>query len=144
MRFFQRKEGKSRTIEDILTPRERSAEELSEDADAKCENDTEETAGADIKQVLTEQDDNETAMEKALKCFGWKESKTEKWLAKSASVWYAIMSGLWFIFGAMTFAPVIFIRQKIDVVFHDKKKSFLVAGCIYLVAILTLVLVIVL
>jgi hypothetical protein len=41
---------------------------------------------------------------------------------------------VWFIFGALTFAPIIFIQKKIDVVFKDKIKSFVVAIIIYALA----------
>lgn len=67
----------------------------------------------------------------ALSCFGWKESKTDKWLIKCAYFWYAIMSFFWFLFGAITFAPIIFMSNKVNVIFKSKKKSLLVSIGIY-------------
>ena len=65
----------------------------------------------------------------ALDCFGWKKEKTENWLLKCANVWYMIISFGWFMFGAMTFAPVIFISNQVNVIFKDKKKSLIFALC---------------
>lgn len=76
----------------------------------------------------------------ALHCFGWDERKTEKWLVKSARFWYAVMSFLWFMIGALTFAPVIFISHKVDVLFHDRKKSMCVACAIYVAIVAIIVL----
>jgi hypothetical protein len=69
----------------------------------------------------------------ALGCFGWKEEKTEKWLAKCAKVWFLIMSLLYFLFGALTFAPIIFIKNKVNSVVSDKKMSLILAIVIYAV-----------
>lgn len=73
----------------------------------------------------------------ALDCFGWKEEKTEKWLKKCAKVWFLIMSLLYFLFGALTFAPIIFVQSKIKSVIKDKKLSYVVSGVLY-AAIVTL------
>jgi hypothetical protein len=72
----------------------------------------------------------------ALDCFGWKKEKTENWLLKCANVWYMIISFGWFMFGAMTFAPVIFISNKVNVIFKDKKKSLIFALCVQTASIL--------
>ena len=59
------------------------------------------------------------------------EGKTEKWLGKCVKFWFCCMSFMWFLFGALTFAPVIFIRNKVNVIFNDKKKSLLCATVIH-------------
>ena len=64
-------------------------------------------------------------------CFGMEEQKSDKWLSNCIKFWFCCMSLLWFLFGAITFAPVIFIRDKVDVVFRDKKKSLLCAITIH-------------
>lgn len=135
MKFFQRKEQPKRSIEEILTIRER--EEMDENRDIEEVVETEEV------ETPNEEDTGEgakTLTENALDCFGWDESKTEKWLIKSAKFWYAVMSFGWFLLGAFTFAPVLFISQKMNVLFHDKKKSLFVATLIYLGIILLIVL----
>jgi hypothetical protein len=67
----------------------------------------------------------------ALTCFGWSETKTPNWLIKCAHFWYGAMSFFWFVFGALTFAPIIFMQKKVNVIFKDKLKSFIVAAVIY-------------
>lgn len=73
----------------------------------------------------------EVEKDACLSCFGWNGVKIEKWLIKSARIWYMIASFGWFLFGAFTFAPVIFISQKVDVLFHNKKRSLICAIVIY-------------
>lgn len=68
----------------------------------------------------------------ALECFGWKNVKTDKWLIKCAKVWYCIASFSWFLLGALTFAPVIFIRNKLKPIVKDDKICFIVSVAIYL------------
>lgn len=127
MKFFNRKEEKTRSIDEILTPK-----------------DIEEVSDADGDDELVEKEERLDSVGKhnepitALNCFGWDESKTDKWLIKCANVWYLIISFLWFIFGAITFAPVIFVSNKVDVVFKDKKKS-LICGVIIQATIIVLI-----
>lgn len=64
-------------------------------------------------------------------CFGMEEEKTEKWLLKCAKFWFCYMSFMWFLFGALTFAPVIFISKKVNVIFKDKVKSLLISSAGY-------------
>ena len=122
--FFKKKD--QRNIDEILTPKDNK----------KQENDCLED---DKNSEYFEEGENEFT-DTALKCFGWKEDKTEKWLVKCARFWYGIMSFIWFLLGAFTFAPVLFISQKMNVLFHDKKKSLFVATLIYLGIILLIVL----
>lgn len=113
--FFKKKD--QRNIDEILTPKDNK----------KQENDCLED---DKNSEYFEEGENEFT-DTALKCFGWKEDKTEKWLIKSAKFWCAVMSFGWFLLGAFTFAPVLFISQKMNVLFHDKKKSLFVGAIIY-------------
>lgn len=93
--------------------------------------------------------DNDTKCEKcdelmsegALACFGWENVNTQRLLVILAKVWFGIMSLGWFLFGAVTFAPVIFIGGKVNVIFKDKKKSLFVGGVIYAVMIIAIVLI---
>jgi hypothetical protein len=127
MGIFQRKTVEKRSMEEIMTPKSESEKEIAE------------------SDFLTEENSGrvEDFTDNALYCFGWKEGKTEKWLIKSARIWYGIMSFFWFLFGTLTFAPVIFISKKIRVVFKDKKLSLLVGGGIYALIVLTLVAIII-
>ena len=121
--FFKKKD--QRNIDEILTPKDNK----------KQENDCLED---DKNSEYFEEGENELT-DTALKCFGWKEDKTEKWLVKCARFWYGIMSFIWFLFGATTFAPIIFISNKIDVIFNDRKKSILFAIIIHTVLIALIV-----
>lgn len=134
MVLFKRKEEPKRSIEDILMPKEIDSDDIVEDCESENEALTEEmTEGDIVGESEKEIKDN------ALSCFGWEEVKTEKWLIKSAKIWYAIMSFAWFLFGALTFAPIIFISNKIDVIFKDRKKSILFAIIIHTVLIALIV-----
>lgn len=68
---------------------------------------------------------------KPLDFFGMEEGKTDKWLMKCVKFWYCFMSFLWFLIGAATFAPVLYISNKVNVIFKDKKKSLLCAVLIH-------------
>ena len=74
-----------------------------------------------------------------LDCFGWKKDTTEPWLAKCAKVWHIIISFFWFVFGAITFAPIIFISSKVSVLCKDKKRSLIVGAILYAVIVAILV-----
>lgn len=115
--MFGRKETDKRSLEEMFTPIEDKVE-----IDG-CESEKEE-----VVETVAE---NEGEPIKALSCFGMEEGKTEKWLLKCAKVWFCCMSFLWFLFGAMTFAPVIYIGNKVNVIFKNKNKSLLVASLIY-------------
>lgn len=113
--FFKKKD--QRNIDEILTPKDNK----------KQENDCLED---DKNSEYFEEGENEFT-DTALKCFGWKEDKTEKWLVKCARFWYGIMSFIWFLIGAFAFAPTIFISGKVNVIFKNKKKSLFVGAIIY-------------
>lgn len=89
----------------------------------------EETISSEKEEKVSEnyESDNLTA----LGCFGWKEEKTEKWLAKCAKLWFLAMSLLYFLFGALTFAPIIFIGNKFNVIFKSKNKSLFASAITY-------------
>lgn len=113
--FFKKKE--QRSIDEILNPKDK----------VEQENDFLED---DKNSEYFAEDENDFT-DNALKCFGWKEDKTEKWLVKCTRFWYGIMSFIWFLFGATTFAPIIFISTKVNAIFKNKKKSLFCATAIY-------------
>lgn len=123
-----KKESEKKKLDDFIR-KDESEEESAEEVMAE--------------EPLTSEKEEEKASEKsesdnltALGCFGWKEEKTEKWLAKCAKVWFLIMSLLYFLFGALTFAPIIFIKNKVNSVISDKKMSLIIAIAIYAVTVL--------
>ena len=123
--FFKKKEPRS--IDEILTPKEEEKDTYEDMADVEIPNYKEQKkdeACSEIEEGLN-----------ALSCFGWREEKTEKWLVKCAKVWFLTMSLLYFVFGALTFAPIIFIQHKVNSVVRDKKMSFIIAVVIYAVAV---------
>lgn len=124
--FKREKESEKKTLDDFIRKdenEEESAEEVM--AEEPLTNEKEEVSKKPESDNLT-----------ALGCFGWKEEKTEKWLAKCAKVWFLIMSLLYFLFGALTFAPIIFIKNKVNSVVSDKKMSLIIAIAIYAVTVL--------
>lgn len=124
--MFGRKEPEKRSLEDML---------VSKDSDIANGAESEVDFGSVEfeKEEKVEHFVNEPI--KPLDCFGMEEGKTEKWLGKCVKFWYCIMSFFWFLFGAVTFAPVIFISNKVNVIFKDKKKSFLASVIIYAVCV---------
>jgi hypothetical protein len=137
MGLFNRNISEKRSIDDILTPKEIDGESTEESKDIsnneESENITEENVIASEK-VSKNDIQIETPEEvsfNALTCFGWSETKTPKWLIKCAHFWYGTMSFFWFVLGALTFAPIIFMQKKVNVIFKDRLKSFVVATVIY-------------
>ena len=128
--MFWKKDKEKRSLDEMLKPKDGDIADLEEsDVDVgsvECE-----------KENKAEIFSNEQL--KPLDCFGWNEEKTEKWIAKCAKVWFLIMSFLYFLFGALTFAPIIFISNKVNVIFKDKKKSLLASVIIYVVCVALLI-----
>ena len=123
--MFGRKETERRSLEDMFNPID---EVVASVDDEKTACDLEEcqkvgnVGNAEKKSCVPI---------KPLDCFGMEEEKTEKWLGKCVKFWFCLMSFMWFLFGALTFAPVIFISNKVNVIFNDKKKSLICATLIH-------------
>ena len=126
----EKKESEKKTLEDFIRKEEDEEEcEPCEDmADVEIPNEEDEK-----KDEARHESEGEGL--NALSCFGWREEKTEKWLVKCAKVWFLMMSLLYFVFGALTFAPIIFIQNKVNSVVKDKKMSLIIAVVIYAVAV---------
>lgn len=122
----EKKEEKKKTLEDFI---KKDDENVEKDEDIVNEKESAEESAPIVEET-------------ALGCFGWEESKTPDWLAKGAKIWFVIMSFLYFLFGALTFAPMIFIRNKLNSVLNDRKKSLFVAIGIYGIIIVLVVLMI--
>jgi hypothetical protein len=125
--FKREKESEKKKLEDFIR-KDENEEESAEEVMA------EETVSSEKEENVSEKSESDNLT--ALGCFGWKEEKTEKWLAKCAKVWFLIMSLLYFLFGALTFAPIIFIKNKVNSVVSDKKMSLIIAIAIYAVTVL--------
>lgn len=126
-RESEKKEETKKTLEDFM---QKDDENIEEEMDIVNEQES-----AEVSEPIVE--------ETALGCFGWEEAKTPAWLAKGAKIWFVIMSFLYFLFGALTFAPIIFIRNKVNSVLNDRKKSLFAAIGIYGIIIVLIVLMIV-
>lgn len=120
--WFKREKVKARSFDEIVGEKTEEKEEM-------CTNSEEIVKGEEIKCT-------------ALDCFGMTEGKTDNRLIKCANIWYLITSFLWFLTGCLTFAPVIFLQSKVNVIFNDKKKSLICAILIHSVIILALIMVI--
>lgn len=141
MGLFQHNEEEKRSLEDILTPKcddeeeENLVAEDDEDGEEDAPNEESVNEAESAKDVGIKVETPEEVSFNALTCFGWSETKTPKWLIKCAKVWFLMMSLLYFVFGALTFAPIIFIQHKVNSVVRDKKMSFIIAVVIYAVAV---------
>lgn len=126
--FFKRNNAKCRSFEEITRTKD----------DLQDEN---EEVDVDVEEKVEDKPPKKTVNGfpfgqsefNALSCFGMKEDRTDKWLGKCVKVWFCCMSFIWFLFGTLTFAPVIFISNKINVIFNDKKKSLLFAIILHVV-----------
>jgi hypothetical protein len=105
--WFKREKVKARSFDEIMGEKTEEKEEI-------CTNSEEIVKGEEIKCT-------------ALDCFGMSEDKSDNALIKCANMWYLIASFLWFIVGCLTFAPVIFLQSKVNVIFKNKKKSLMCA-----------------
>lgn len=134
MSLFNRDQEESRTIDDILTPREEGCEdtEITSDDSNNLEEEVLDEVTEDVKIEIQTETPEESSFN-ALSCFGASDTKTPKWLIKCAHFWYGAMSFFWFIIGALTFAPIIFMQKKIKVIFKSKLKSLVVSCIIYAV-----------
>ena len=141
-----RNNAEERTLEDILTPR--IPEDADEETDGEKENaemtSDDDSIDSDVVKAPEKSESEEEKPQKdikiatpeeisfnALTCFGWSETKTPKWMIKCAHFWYSTMSFMWFLLGAVTFAPIMFMQSKVNVIFKDKFKSFIASSLIY-------------
>jgi hypothetical protein len=132
----EKKESEKKTLEDFIHKEdEEECEPYEVMADVEIPNEEEE------KKDETRHESEEEGLN-ALSCFGWREEKTEKWLVKCAKVWFLMMSLLYFVFGALTFAPIIFIQNKVNSVVRDKKMSLIISVVIYAIAVVLFVILI--
>ena len=139
MKLFNREKAKNRSFEEITRPKDEVFEE-NEEAEAEAsEENVEENAEPKCEKTVKPSVPFNIGEFNALTCFGWKEDKTDKWLLKCAKVWFLVASFAWFMFGAITFAPVIFISNKVDALFNDRKKSLVCGIAIYVVIVALIV-----
>ena len=130
--FFKKKE--TRSIEEILTPKQEDCEEKVEILD-ECESDEEK----DDPKVEKAKVKKEGAFDRIIDdldfdpavYYGWGEGKMDKKMQKVTEFWKGVASVVWFLFGSLTFAPVLFTAGKIDQFLNDKKRSFWSAAIIY-------------
>ena len=123
MFWRKEKEKGKRSLEDMFAPIDEGDSSVDE-----AEIDCEETA-----EIADEKKEAKNEVIKPLDFFGMEEGKTDKWLIKCVKFWYCFMSFGWFLIGALTFAPVLYISNKVNVIFKDKKKSLLCAILIHAV-----------
>lgn len=144
MVFFGKNKSKARSFEEITSIRgeseEASAEEVVEDESSSEKTSVATEKEEKVEKIVKTAIPFNTGDFNALSCFGWKEDKTEAWLKKCAKVWFLMASFVWFIFGAITFAPIIFISNKVDVLFNDRKKSLMCGIIIYAVCVVLIAL----
>jgi hypothetical protein len=125
MFMFGRKEAQKRSLEDMFASRDEVSEFVEEGSVSfEFKGDKEEIVDATVDKASLDQ-------LKPFDFFGMEEGKSEKWLMNCVKFWYCLMSFLWFLLGAVTFAPVLYISNNVNVIFKDKKKSLLCAVLIH-------------
>jgi len=68
----------------------------------------------------------------ACECFGYNEDTTERWAVETMNGWHNVMTGIWIVIGAVTFAPITFVAKKIKVILKASWVAILVAILIYI------------
>ena len=121
-----RKQTERRSIEEILTPK--IDDELVEEIDSAEDGKSEKEEELILKTAKVQKERKPSKPINPLDCFGMEEDRTEKWLLKCVRFWYCVMSFLWFIIGALTFAPVIYISSKVERFFDNKTMTY-IWGC---------------
>lgn len=83
MKFFKRDKARGRGFEEITRPKDDIQDE-NEEVEVECE---ERVENKPPKNAVKGVPFNPSEFN-ALSCFGWKEDRTDKWLAKCAKVWF--------------------------------------------------------
>lgn len=73
----------------------------------------------------------------ACECFGYNETTTEKWAVSLMGIWHNIVTALWIVIGMFTFAPIIFVAKKLNVIIKTAWIAVLLAILIYIVIVLS-------
>lgn len=149
MKFWGNRKSAPRSWEEITAPK---TDEISEGLDNVCENEGNDTDNAVNGSRVDDVDKaknpyigkklSKNSLEKFGKMidnlefdptvyYGWGDGKVDAWMEKLTRLWNVVASVMWFIFGSITFAPILFTANKLDKFFNDKKKSFLIATAIY-------------
>jgi hypothetical protein len=139
MGFFNRKNKPKRTLDEMIKREEGEGMEVIEvdevDTEATDEDDLlDKVAKGRAEREKRNSEEIKQEEETPLNpwaCFGLKEDKTDKWMIKCTQGWYAVMSFFWFLLGALTFAPIIFIANKVNAVFKNRNKSLIMGIVIW-------------
>lgn len=158
--FFKKQRSASRSWEEISTPRAGGIEENVTNGDNFANGVPENTVGDSDEGAFDKgaQPENREKFVKIPKkslgefskkienldfdpatYYGWGDSKVDEWMQKLTKAWNVVASVFWFIFGSLTFAPVLFTANKLDKFFDDKMKSLVVSAIIYFVFVAALV-----
>lgn len=153
-KFWKRDKSAQRSWEEITAIKSEESREELEDVSDSCDeiNDNSPSNATDYIKHMAKSNKTEKVAKKFEKAnkiidnldfdptvyYGWGDDKVDTWMQKLTKVWNVIASIMWFIFGSVTFAPILFTANKLDKFFNDKKKSFLISAIIYLVAIIFL------
>ena len=73
----------------------------------------------------------------ACECWGYDEATTDKTFVKAMAFVHNIFTAIWIIIGSVTFAPIVFVAKKLQVIVKKTWIAVLIALLIYLIVILT-------
>jgi hypothetical protein len=136
--FFRKKE--QRSIDEILTPKAEDYEEV--ETNKECE-EVEEEQESKKEQAKK----NDGTFDKIVKeldfdpsvYYGWGDGKMDCKMKKVTELWKVVASIVWFLFGSLTFAPVLFTAGKINQFINNKKRAFWASMIIYSLSTVALV-----
>jgi hypothetical protein len=104
-------------------------EELLESAEKVIHNKTSEIKAQAEKEEKEAYFNNKKS---ACECFGYNETTTEKWAVSIMGVWHNVITAIWLVLGALTFAPITFVAKKISVIIKSTWLAVVFAVIIYL------------
>lgn len=73
----------------------------------------------------------------ACECWGYDEATTDKTFVKIMAFVHNIFTAIWIVIGSVTFAPIVFVAKKLQVIVKKTWVAVLIALLIYLIVILT-------
>ena len=140
-KFWKKKKQAARTWEEITNT---ATEETQDEVISETKDEVEDTPTEKPKEITKKGEDKFGKMIEALdfdvnSYYGWGDSKIDNLMKKLTRFWNALASIGWFLFGSITFAPILFIANKLNKFFDDKKKSFFISLFMYAILIVFIV-----
>lgn len=134
MGLFSRKPVEKRTLEDIIASKNEQIEADDDQSVLEFGDEVEDKTEREKPNVK----EQEIAPLNPLDCFFMRGENSEKWLVTLAKVWHYVISVFWFLIGSLTFAPVLYLSYKSNLIVKEKKKSVIIGLIIYAIIVIVL------